>query len=430
MWSIRLHSETIVNRQRIHTYMKRLTTLLTTLLLITLMAKASEKYQFKALPQNEELTSKMVNTMFQDSDGLVYIGTSSGLNVFDGYKIYSFTHDAHDKTSLHDNFVQDIQKAADGRLWIKAGGSYSIFDPTTGKFETDVLVKFMKMGLTSYPGIVTIDGNDYWMYVNGRGIYRFSEGSGLKELSAGSAKIPNSVITDIIVTLQGKEAYAVTEKGELLVINPGNMRLMSTAQVPGSTPQLNMNYTLYNDREGLIWVFSGDGLYAYDPARKRWISDFSGHSWPMTKPTAITQDSKGRIWVGYNKSGLAIVDKNGGVELVQSDENDERSLTTNIVSSLMEDRTGTMWVGTQKKGALLYSDNLFKFDFHSVNDVNCIAQGNDGSVWIGTEADGILHMDRDFRLISAYKWKEAPEAVVALLPMPDGTLWAALTTEA
>ncbi len=413
----------IVNRQRLP-HMKRLTTLLMALLLLVLMAGASEKYQFKTLPQNEELTSKMVNTMFQDSDGLVYIGTSSGLNVFDGYRICSFTHDAHDITSLHDNFVQDIQKATDGRLWIKAGGSYSIFDPATGKFETDLLVKFMKMGLTSYPGIVTIDGNDYWMFVNGQGIYRYSESTGLKELTGASGRLPASCITDIIVTLQGKEAYAVTDKGELLIINPGNMRVTSTAQVPGSSSRFNLNYTLYCDREGLIWVFSGDGLYAYDPARKRWISDFAGQSWPMTKPTAITQDRKGRLWVGYNKSGIAIIDKNGSIELVKSDETDDRSLTTNIVSSLMEDRTGTMWVGTQKKGALLYSDNLYKFDSHAVKDVNCIAQGNDGSIWIGTDADGIMHMDREFKPISAFRWKDAPEAVVSLLPMADGSLWA------
>lgn len=415
--------EVNVNLQRLP-YMKRLKTLLLALPLFILMANASANYQFKALPQNDELTSKMVNTLFQDTDGLVYIGTSSGLNVFDGYKICSFTHDAHDNTSLHDNFVQDIQKVADGRLLIRAGGGYSIFDQTTGKFETDLLVKFMKMGLTSYPEIVTIDGNDYWMFVNGQGIYRYSEGSGLKELSGGSSKLSSSSITDIIVTLQGKEAYAVTDHGELLIINPGNMKVTSTARVPESNPTLSMNYTLFSDREGLIWAFSGDGLYAYDPARKRWISEFYGNKWPMTKPTAVTQDTRGRIWVGYNKCGLAIIDKNGVVEVVQSDENDDRSLTTNIVSALMEDRTGTMWVGTQKKGALLYSDNLYKFDFHDIDDVNCIAQGKDGSIWVGTDADGILRLDREFKLISSYKWKDSPEAVVSLLPMPDGSLWA------
>lgn len=92
----------------------------------------------------------------------------------------------------------------------------------------------MKMGLTSYPGIVTIDGNDYWMFVNGQGIYRYSESTGLKELTGASGRLPASCITDIIVTLQGKEAYAVTDKGELLIINPGNMRVTSTAQVLGA----------------------------------------------------------------------------------------------------------------------------------------------------------------------------------------------------
>lgn len=404
--------------------MKRLTTILFSLLLFSAWGSASEMNQFKSLPQNGELSSNMVTTIFQDTDGTVYIGTSSGLNVYDGYKIRSFTHDASDATSIHDNFVQDIQKAADGRLLVKAGETYSIFDQKTEKFETDVLVKFMQMGLTSNPELVTIDGNDYWMYVNGQGLYRYSEDGGLKELTGSPGKMPESRITDIIVTLQGKEAYAVSDKGELLSINPGVMRVTATAQVPGSGPSRYMNHTLYADREGLIWVFSEAGLYAYDPSRKRWITDFSGQQWPMTKPTAITQDRKGRLWVGYNRNGLAVIDKNGGIELVHGDESNSRSLPTNTIASLMEDRTGTMWIGTQKKGISLYNDNLYKFDFKDIKDVNCIAQANDGTVWIGTDAHGIIHTDRLLNPIATYRWKETPEAVVSLLPMADGSLWA------
>ena len=64
------------------------------------------------------LSSLNVTSMAQDSMGLVWIGTSAGLNVYDGKTYTQFFHDAHDTTALPDDYINVIHHDRRGRMWI------------------------------------------------------------------------------------------------------------------------------------------------------------------------------------------------------------------------------------------------------------------------------------------------------------------------
>ena len=57
------------------------------------------------------------STVFQDSDGFIWIGTYAGLNRYDGSDFIHLKHIQGDSTSLRDNIVLDILEH-EGRLWI------------------------------------------------------------------------------------------------------------------------------------------------------------------------------------------------------------------------------------------------------------------------------------------------------------------------
>lgn len=64
------------------------------------------------------LSSLNVTSIGQDSTGLIWIGTSAGLNVYDGQTYTQFFHDSRDTTALPDDYINVIHRDRKGRMWI------------------------------------------------------------------------------------------------------------------------------------------------------------------------------------------------------------------------------------------------------------------------------------------------------------------------
>ena len=116
-------------------------------------------YQFRHLPADMHLSSKLVNAIYQDDEGFVYFGTASGLDRYDGYSVRAYIRDDADSTSLHDSYIEDLMRAPDGRIWVRAGGTYSIFDPALDRFDRRVDSVYRSMGVEATPSYVAF-GSD------------------------------------------------------------------------------------------------------------------------------------------------------------------------------------------------------------------------------------------------------------------------------
>ena len=119
--------------------MKQLLTLL--LLVCSLTADAGKTaipdMKFRRLDTRDGLSNAQLNYLFQDSKGYVWIGTSYGLNRYDGYRFRTFYSNAHDTLTLRSNYVDMIWEDIDGKLWLKQGMNYSLFDPVTAQSVAD-----------------------------------------------------------------------------------------------------------------------------------------------------------------------------------------------------------------------------------------------------------------------------------------------------
>lgn len=74
--------------------------------------RGASTIQFLHLPEGAKLSSKLVNTIYQDDDGFIYFGTASGLDRFDGYSVRGYVCDPADTTTIHDSYVEYIVAAA------------------------------------------------------------------------------------------------------------------------------------------------------------------------------------------------------------------------------------------------------------------------------------------------------------------------------
>jgi ligand-binding sensor domain-containing protein len=94
---------------------------------------------------------------------------------------------------------------------------------------------------------------------------------------------------------------------------------------------------LYQSRAGAIWIGSSNGLFKLDQGKFVKVATLPKYV------TAITEDARGRIWVGTHL----------GVRIIDGDQ-EQQSLRLpaplgspgNLISALFTDRQGSVWIGT------------------------------------------------------------------------------------
>lgn len=64
------------------------------------------------------LSSLNVTTISQDNRKLIWIGTSAGLNIFNGQDYIQFFHDTKDTSALPDDYINVIHRDQQGRMWV------------------------------------------------------------------------------------------------------------------------------------------------------------------------------------------------------------------------------------------------------------------------------------------------------------------------
>ena len=141
---------------------------------------------------------------------------------------------------------------------------------------------------------------------------------------------------------------------------------------------------LFEDREGIMWVASGNGL---DRFRDFAISTFSvNQGFSSSRIRSVLADSDGSIWMatpdGLNRWN------DGKVSIL--------NVKTNrfIPTSLFQDSTGKIWVSTPFGFGYLRDDR-----FISVSDVpggvTSIAQDTAGDLWFANEHAGLFQVQRE-----------------------------------
>lgn len=169
---------------------------------------------------------------------------------------------------------------------------------------------------------------------------------------------------------------------------------------------------LYEDRSGLLWIGTRRGglnkiNLTADKFRYYSSTESTGG---LTHPvvTSIVQDANRRIWVGTLGGGLNLFEKIKGEPVkfrhrfIRADTTDDQALGSDLITCLLEDQSGFLWIGTS--GAGLYRmdpvSNVFKsyrYDPETTNslssdDINTIYEDQYGQIWIGTSR-GLNQMD-------------------------------------
>ncbi|HEX2865400.1 MAG TPA: two-component regulator propeller domain-containing protein [Ignavibacteriales bacterium] len=180
---------------------------------------------------------------------------------------------------------------------------------------------------------------------------------------------------------------------------------------PNDTNSLSYNdiTAIYEDHDKIIWIGTFNaGLNRYDPSTSR-ITRFpfnplDANSISNSNVNDIAEDKKGNLWIATD-NGLCMLEKGvtGAkpyrITRYSSDPKSPGTVSNNRVLSLLSDRTGALWAGTEAGvdkisigGAPPSFSHVYAGDMApSSGHVRAIFEDSRGDIWFGTE-NGLVRL--------------------------------------
>lgn len=366
---------------------------------------AISQYRVDRWLKREGLPQNSVLAMAEDRAGYLWLGTQEGLARFDGMTFRSFR--VEDTPELGDNYISALHAGADGTIWVGTG---------TGQIRYWDGDRFSRPTASDeYLGEVSaISSNG-----TGRPLFAFHAG-GLRRLTAtGRIELVSDRDghpidgADVIAHGPGGEAW-VGGKGALFVERGGTFERIALPHLAGRRIT-----ALAVDRAGGVWIGTDES----------WVWRFEnrgGRLLPAGDPVeaggsirALRVDAAGTLWIG-GAGGLARIRTTARPSV------EHEAGTVGVVDSLLEDRAGSLWVGTHSAGAvrLRFDEALPLGKPEGLPDDATwnVLETRDGSLWISTNG-GLVRRSAD--RIQRIAIPGFPSGdVVALHEANDGALWA------
>ncbi len=202
--------------------------------------------------------------------------------------------------------------------------------------------------------------------------------------------------------------------------------------------------SLYQDRQGVLWVGTEDGgLNRYDAANDNFIRYQHDPSRPESlsdnNVLSVIEDHEGILWIGTASGGLNAFDRQSGVfQHFRANAGDPSSLSSDAVRCVFEDSQGNLWVGTETGGLNLFKRETQTFTHYrnqtgdpyslSSDEVRVIYEDRSGTLWIGTKA-GINRLEHKTGRFSHYRYDSSDiysvssDSIWAFYQDRGGILW-------
>lgn len=394
------------------------------------LSVTAQKYMFKHLEVKDGLSNNQVNAIYKDSRGFMWFGTASGLNRYDGYEFKVYRNQNNDAKSLPDNYIENIQEDVSGNLWIRTSAGYVFYNSLTDTFDRDVEKWMWNIGISGNPSSIYIDKHKiFWVYVLGKGIYRYVNGEKKAErVNVKAEALLNADIVDMIESNEG--ILLIYNHGVLVCLDKEKLNVKWTINdISSDIGKETVNdFSLFIDQKEQLWIYGVLGMWIYNLPQKIWeLRSPKDDSYNSVR--AVAQDKRGRMWLGKDQDGVELVDaQDNHIHLINVP-NNERTLSNNTITALYEDAAGTMWVGTYKKGISYYNESIFKFGIVDIGDINCVENGRKDVVWLGTSGSGLICWNRSTDERKVFSHTSDPHSIssdiiVSLLLDSNDKLWA------
>ena len=419
----------------------------------------------------EDYASLSTYLVFQDSRGLIWIGTTRGLERWDGSRLHSYPYLPFDSTAIPAQRICDITEDDQNNLWLGTADDNKLIRFDLEK-ETFTLIKLptdlhyfhvtkveydpagflwvvCRDGLFRYypeedslfhvpfaePDFqkesndlasVTIDTaggvwvTDYYMH-----IYQWDrEKDLLVPQFALNEKIPDSFAHAYRVSMDPLgNLWMLGSETELMKLNPYE-KTIEVIQPMEPCRSIDTDGGMTVDSQGNIWYGMGHGLVFYDP--------FTGVATPLENPngpqiiTDVEEDYHGNILVA-SSDGLWVVDRRASSIRHHDAAKELVNEAGAGINSVVRDGQ-TLWIGSLTAGLLRYNPGTGQIIKYQEGEqagmlrpggVFSVLKDRDNRIWV---LSGIYHLQRYNEQTNSFE--QAPlQARVFFTQDQNGFFW-------
>lgn len=369
---------------------------------------------------DKELSNSIINNIYQDKKGNIWMATEDGLNRYDGAKFTVFKHEDGDVHSLIDDNVCTVYEDYKGHFLVGTIRGLQLYDPSTDVF-TEIPI-FDKIGnnLNMNAHITKIlerKNGELLVATSGHGIFSLKFKNNYPEITEMNMSIPNLFIANIFEDRE--ENLWISTEGR------GLFRLSKTKELYkyfcDKKATWDIITSICQDEKGSIYAGSmSKGIFIYDRKRDSFYP-MSYHD-NLTLPVRILYPvGKNEIYIGTAGCGIKICDtrtgemKGGGTNFATFD------FEKSEVRTIMKDRIGNIWLGVNTKGVMLLPaiTNAFKYlgcksligSKIGLNSIVSVCEDYNGSLWLGAANDGLYCLGSDGKLKKHFEHSDSPYSV-------------------
>jgi signal transduction histidine kinase/ligand-binding sensor domain-containing protein/DNA-binding response OmpR family regulator len=380
--------------------------------------------QFKKLDINDGLSSNLINTIFKDSRGYLWVGTVNGLNCYDGNTVKVYRKEEGKEGTLVNNSISRIFEDNRQRLLIITATGLSVFDPVYDRFSNDdsLFHKNIEIPKTDIVEVFLDKERNLLFITRAAGIFKYDSKKDIVSHFNTTFEVGEtlSIITGASLGKDGN-IWLINQNFDLIKFDPVSNTVKAIyPKVSDELQPSSYDHGVFADSKGIVWLFSRneqEGLIKFDPTTRKvtiYKTEYSTNQISNNIIASVIEDASGNILVGTDHGGLNIINRvTGNIRVIQNDPGDKNSIAQNSTICLFLDDMNILWVGTYKKGISYYHPDLFKFSAYTqhpykknwleYDDVNTFVEDRSGNLWIGTNGGGLVYFDRDNNTFKTYK---------------------------
>ena len=360
-----------------------------------------------------------VMAVLEDRNGTLWFGTRvAGLLKFDRehQRFIRYRNNPADPESLPENYILSLCQDREGGIWAGLQSLGLTRFATKSTPFTPLLPNPVSLRTTKQVNALYEDHQGILWLATFDALHRIDRKAPSYRTSG-----PDAVITIREDTSDHLWLGTFTKGLHRLDRRTGHIKTYQHNPADPYSLSSNVVSRLLLDRNGTLWAATFDGLNRFDPATERFTTYTLDPQRKKLYYLELTEDRKGKLWLGSHYSGVHGFDPaTGQFTVFEHDLNRLGTLSDNRVNSIHFDRHDTMWVGTQN-GLNKLDPKTNAFTVYTQRDglpgnaVSCILEDDAGSLWMSTN-NGLAKFNPQTNSVVSYSTADG-------LPGLDLTGW-------
>ena len=364
----------------------------TILLLISLLCCFPDfvyAYSLRQFSNKNGLSNSAIQSLYQDSQGVLWIGTCDGLNVFDGNNIHLYTPVDASRNLLSGNIISQIVESEPGILWLQTNYGLDRLDTyrqtcrTFTEFKDNI---FLARSNNKCMLVLKDDGNLYHYQQENQKFLQLNISS-MDFNKVLSMTIDSNNLLWIFATGNNTRCYRLNHTGKSVTLIPekpiGHHGLKHAFIGEDSAYFIDETYALYE--------------YSFSNRQCYYIADLKDEIEKRGEVSSIIK-RENDFCIGFKSSGLIVLKYEANQKIKYRIEYTE--IQSGIFCLMKDKFQDIVWVATDGEGLyMLYNDTftmtntLLNTPAYQVNNpVRSLYLDPQQTLWIGTKGSGILRI--------------------------------------